>query len=330
MRVLLVSLMLSSATTAQVQLPPGTSSSVPPAQQTAAPRAEDVALQQAEDAIAAGKYQDAVTLLVPSATRAQTNARLFYDLGLAQDALGHDAEAATAYRSALERKPDDGLARVSLGLLLARSGDRATAEQELRRAVKTPGLPPDIAARALRALAQMHLETAPAQAGEDLVAALKLSPETPQDAALGAEIASAEHEDAAAEQAYRHAQQLAPADPEVALGFARLLSREHKNTEAEAALDAARKAHPDNRALLAEYASQELLLGHTAQVLPLLEQLYTAQPGDPAVARLLASTYVAGGVGRLPHSREALPGSQAGVRGGRGKARCPAGPAGEC
>lgn len=295
MRSVLLSLLLLPVAGAQMQVPPGTTSSIPSEQPAIAPRAEEVALQQAEDAISAGKYQDAVTLLAPSATRTQPSARVFYDLGFAQDALGHDAEGAAAYRSALERKPDDGLARVSLGLLLARSGDRPTAEQELARAVKTPGLSPEIASRALRALAQMHLETAPAQAGEDLVAALKLSPETPQDAALAAEIASAQHDDAAAEQAYQHAQQLAPADPEVAVGYARLLSREHKNTEAETALDAARKAHPDNRALLAEYASQELLLGHTAQVLPLLEQLYASQPGDPAVARLLASSYVAGG-----------------------------------
>lgn len=290
-----LALLLSCAAVAQTQLPPGTSSSVPEAQQSIAPRADDIALQQAEDAIAAGDYQGAVTLLSRSATATQKSARLFYDLGFAQDALGHDAEAAAAYRAALERKPDDGVARVSLGLLLARSGERSAAEQELARAVKAPGLQPEVTARALRALAQMHLETSPAQAGEDLMAALKVLPETPQDATLAAEIAMAQHDDAAAGVAYQHAQQLAPADPEVALGYARLLSAQRKYAEAESALEAARTAHPENRALVAEYASQELLLGHTAQVLPLLEQLYAAQPGDPAVARLLASDYVATG-----------------------------------
>ncbi len=295
MRVAAFLLVMAGTASAQTQLPPGTASSMPEAKQAAALTAKDTATQQAEEAITAGQYERAVTLLSPLATAGQKDARLFYDLGFAQDALGHDSEAAAAYRAALERRPEDGLARVSLGLLLARSGDRTAAEQELARAAKTPGLPQDVAARALRALAQMHLETAPAQAGEDLVAALKLSPETPQDAALAAEIASAQHDNAAAALAYRHAQQLATAAPEVALGYAGLVSHEHKNAEAKAALETARTAPPDNRVLLAEYASQELLLGDLPAARSLLEHLHDAQPSDSAVSRLLASASVADG-----------------------------------
>lgn len=288
-----LALLLGCAAGAQTPLPPGTSSSVPIA--ATAPSAREAATQQAEDAIAAGQYQRAVTILSPLATPEQKDARLLYDLGFAQDALGHDTEAAAAYRAALERKPGDGLTRVSLGLLLARGEDRVPAEQELARAVKTPGLSPEIAGRAWRALAQMHVQNKPAQAGDELLTALKLSPETPQDAALAAEIAEAQHDDAATEKAYLHAQQLAPSDPEVALGYARFLSGAKKHAEAEAALVSARKAHPRNRALTAEYASQELLLGHTSEVLPLLVQMHEAQPADSAIARLLGTTYVAAG-----------------------------------
>lgn len=295
MKALTLVLLCPLAAAAQMQVPPGTRSAVPVTPTSAVPSGQEQALQRAEEAISKGSYQDAVTLLAPLANAGQKDGRLFYDLGFAQDALGKDQEAATAYRGALERNPQDGTTRVSLGLLLARSGDRAAAEEELARATRSPGLPAEIAGRAFRALAQMHVETQPVRAADELLAALKLSPETPEDARLAAEITDAQHDVPAAEKAYQHAAQMAPTDPEVALGYARLLSREGKHTEAEAVLTPARKTHPENRALTAEYASQELLLNHTTEVLPLLQQLHSAQPDDPAIARLLATAYVASG-----------------------------------
>ncbi|MGI4855062.1 MAG: tetratricopeptide repeat protein [Janthinobacterium lividum] len=293
---LLVSVFLVSAIAGgQMQLPPGTSSSVPDTQSTAAPSAQSVALQRAEDAIATEKYQAAVTLLTPLAIADQKDARVFYDLGFAQDALGQDEAATVAYRAAVTRNPSDVTARVSLGLLLARTGDRVAGEEQLAAAVKLPATTPEITARAYRALAQMHVESKPAQAADELVAALKLSSETPDDAALAAAIADGQKDDAAAETAYKHAQAMAATDPEVALGYARLLSRKKKHAEAEAVLEPARRAHPDNRALTAEYASQELLLNHTTEVLPLLLQLHNAQPADEAMTRLLATAYIANG-----------------------------------
>ena len=252
-------------------------------------------IQKAEDAISAGKYTDAVSVLQLLATTTQKNERIFYDLGFAQDALGHDIEAQTAYRAALVLKPNDASARVSLGLLLARGTDRPGAEEQLAAAVKITGAQPDLLARAYRALAQIHVETKPEQARDELVEGLKRSPETPQEAALAAEIADALHDGNAAEKAYAHAQQTAPADPEVALGYARLLSRGKKYTEAEAALESARKAHPDNSELEAEFASQELLLGRMSEALPMLERLHTSHPADAPLARLLASAYVTSG-----------------------------------
>ena len=289
-----MALLLSAIAGAQMQLPPGTTSAVPDGRSAASGAAQNT-LQQAEEAIAAGRYEAAVALLKPLAVPAQTQARIFYDLAFAQDALGHDAEAVPAYRAALERNPQDGTAHASLGLLLARGGDRAGAEQQLQQAVKTAAVPPEVAGRALRALAQMHANSSPAQAADELAAALKLLPETTDDAILAAAIADAQHDDAAAARAYAHAQGMAPEDAENALGYARLLSRQGRHTEAEATLAAAQKAHPQNRALTAEYASQELLLGHTAAVLPLLQDLHNAAPDDVPMARLLATAYVAAG-----------------------------------
>ncbi len=281
---------------AQVQLPPGTSSSVPDTERQRAPSAGTSAVQRAEEAISAGKYADAVALLQPIATADQKNERVFYDLGFAQDALGHDAEAQAAYGAAVARDANDAEARVSLGLLLARGLDRSRAEEQLAAAVKIPGARPELLARAYRALAQIDLENKPEQARDELLEGLKRSPETAEDAALGAEIAAALNDDTAAEKAYAHAQGMAPGDPEVALGYARLLSREKKYTEAEAVLEPARKAHPENSELLAEFASQELLLGKSAEAMPLLEQMHAAHPEDVPLTRLLATAYVTSGV----------------------------------
>ncbi len=279
----------------QYQLPPGTSSSVPDTERQTTPSPENAVLQKAEAAIAGDRFGDAVALLTPLATPAQQIERVFYDLGFAQDALGHDGEAAIAYREALKRDANDAAARVSLGLLLARGTNRAAAEEQLTAAAKITGAPPDLVAHADRALAQIHLESNPEQANADLLAALKLSTETPEDAALAAEIAVALHDNATAEIAYAHAAQMAPGDAEVALGHARLLSREKRYAEAEAALQPALKAHPQNRELQSELAAQQMLQGQTGDAIHSLESLHASTPADVPITRLLASAYVTGG-----------------------------------
>ena len=303
----ILALVLSYAATgfahAQYQLPPGTSSSVPDSDRQSAPSPETSTLQKAEAAITADRFAEAVTLLTPLAVPAQANERIFYDLGFAQDALGHDAEAANAYREALKRNANDAAARVSLGLLLARTADRAAAEEQLVAATKITAAPPDLVAHADRALAQIHLEKNPEQANTDLLAALQISPQTPQDAALAAEIAVGLHDNATAEIAYAHAIQMNPGDAEVTLGYARLLSREKRYAEAEAALQPALKAHPENRELQSELAAQQMLQGQFDEAVHTLESLHAAAPADAPIARMLATAYVTGGT---PEKADAL------------------------
>ena len=295
MKLYFAALMLAATTaSAQVQMPPGTTSPVPDSTQQGAPTAESAALQSAEDSIAAGKYADAIALLKPIAKPTQKNERIFYDLGFAQDALGNDAEAAAAYRSALTRNPDDVPARVSLGLLLARTGDVKGAEAQMLAATKVSAADPALLARAYRALAQIHLRE-PERAIPELIEALKLSPETPDDAALAAELSESEHDDAATEKAYAHALQLAPADIDVAVGYARTLAREKKFPDAEAVLATALRSHPQNHVLLAELASEQLLNGQVEAALPALAELHAAEPDNAAVALLLARAYTTAG-----------------------------------
>ena len=297
MKLRLASLLIVAATASahaevQMQMPPGTTSPVPDSTRQAAPTAESAALQSAEENIAAEKYRDAVTLLKPLATSTQTNARIFYDLAFAQDALGKDTEAAAAYRSAIALKPEDVTARVSLGLLLARTGNVKEAEEQLTAATKIPNADPAIAARAYRALVQIHFRD-PARAIPELIQALKLSPETPDDAAMAAELSESNHDDAATEKAYAHASELAPNDIDVAVGYSRALRRLKNDTNAQKVLQKALESHPENHVLLAELASDQLLDNQTEAALPTLEKLHKTEPDNAAITQLLARAYTA-------------------------------------
>jgi Flp pilus assembly protein TadD len=290
-----IALTLAVPCAAQYQLPPGTSSSVPSdTQPQESP--ETATLRRAEDAISTNKFAEAVTLLTPLATPAQKNERVFYDLGFAQDALGHDAEAAAAYKSAITLDNGDAAARVSLGLLLARGTDRSGAEAQLVAASKIIGADAVLLARANRALAQIHLQDQPERARDELLQALKYSPETPEDAAMAAEIASALQDDADAEKAYARALEMMPNDAGVAVGYARVLAREKKFTEAATVLNAARTAHPQDSQITAELAAEMLLQGKAAEAVPLLEQMHSTEPNNGAIALLLARAYAEAGL----------------------------------
>lgn len=293
MRILAAVLLFSLPAAAQMEMPPGTTSAVP--QEQAKPPASQATLAKAEDAIANGNYADAVTLLTPLATEAQSNARVFYDLGFAQDTLNHDIEAAAAYAKSISLKSDDAGARISLGLLYARMGETAKAEEQLRAATKIEGAEKDLLARAWRALAEIDLKSNPEMARNDLLSALKYAPETPDDAATAAEIAEAMGDDAAAEQAYAHAFSLSPASVDVAMGYARTLTQQKKFVQADQVLTSALAQHPGNHALMAERASEQLLQGKTEAAVSVLESLHADEPGNAAVTMLLARAYSAAG-----------------------------------
>ncbi len=81
---------------------------------------------------------------------------------------------------------------LSLGLLLARNGQSKEAHAELTTATTLNAPDPALKARAWRALARLdQLANDPAAASTDLLAAIKLSPETPSDILLSAELAEA-------------------------------------------------------------------------------------------------------------------------------------------
>jgi Flp pilus assembly protein TadD len=244
-------------------------------------------------ALEARDYEKALKLLTPLAAANPKDARIQYDLAAAQDALDQTSNAETSYRAAIADDATYLDPHVALGLMLARNGRMDDARTELVAATKLPAGDAALKARAYRALARIDQKSRPSDARDELLEALKLTPETPEDTLLGAELAeSATNGAAAAEAAYRRVLVASPNDPAATSELAHLLIKELKAPEAEALLSAALKAHPGDPALTVQLATLYAHSGRNDQAIPLIRTLYDANPRDANVGHLLAGLYL--------------------------------------
>jgi tetratricopeptide (TPR) repeat protein len=240
----------------------------------------------------------------------------------------------SCYRAAIAADPGFAAAHVALGLLLARTNHFAEAHAQLLAAVQLPDTNPTLQGRALRALARLDLtgstktgpdpaspasasSTSPAAApgnqpsplnpsaaSDDLLAALKITPETPDDILFAAEIAQAAADLPGAEQAYRRylavaSQASPPAGPQdvnqATAALAHVLLAQNHPAEAEAILIPALARNPGNPAFTAQLAESYLASGDSARIakaVPLVESLHAANPGNASITRLLARVYI--------------------------------------
>ncbi len=195
------------------------------------------------------------------------------------------------YRRAIAADPAYLEPHLALGLLLARSHRDAEARSELQSASTLNTPDPSLRARALRALAHLDRTSDPAAARDALLAALKLTPETPEDTLFSADLAADAQDLPAAEAAYRRLLKRTPNDPAATVALARLLTTENKTdktSEVEPLLASALAAHPDDEALNAQLAALDLQQGKTADATALIEKIHARSPDDPAVTRLYA------------------------------------------
>lgn len=255
-------------------------------------------IDAANSALARGDYANALKLLTALHEQNPKDPQVLYDLGLTTEALHPDAtaEAEADYRAASAANPLFTLPHVALGLLLARSGRAADAREQLLTATRIPDIQPDLKARALRAMARLDLNARNTPvASDELAQALQLTPETPDDTLLLAEIAEATPDLETAEKAYRRYLSGRANDTNGTAALAHVLVAEHRPSEAESVLREGMVAHPDDLALTSQLATTLLASGDdakVAQAAPLLERLNAAHPDDPNVARLLARMYV--------------------------------------
>lgn len=251
-------------------------------------------VQDAEAAIAKSDWKTAESILTPWVAAHSGDARALFDAGYVADAENHPDQAIGLYQRALQANPKSFESHLSLGLLLAREGKLDEARSELATATMLdPGeAGPALKARAWRALAQIDRPRPgrpgdPAAASNDLLQALKLSPETEDDTLLAASLAEDTGQDDAAESAYRKVLTEDPKSGAASSGLAHILIREKKYSEAETVLRAALATSPGDPALTAQLA---LVLANQGnpEALPLVQKLHQAHPEDAGITRMLA------------------------------------------
>ena len=206
----------------------------------------------AETAISSSDWKTAEAKLNAWLAGHPGDARALFDAGYVADAQNRLDDAAGFYRRAIAANPKSFEAHLSLGLLLARQGKQGEARPELVTATTLdPGeAGPTLKARAWRALAEIdrpepgHLGDVNAATNE-LLEALKLSPETPSDVLLAASLAeqSGQYDDA--EAAYKRLLAKDPSSEPANAGLAHLMIRKKQYPEAEKFLRAAMVKLPD-------------------------------------------------------------------------------------
>jgi predicted Zn-dependent protease len=283
--------LISGPTPVSAQNPASPSAAGSPRQsaEPAQPQSIPAELVAAESAIDSSDWKTAETKLDSYLAAHPTDARALFDAGYVADSQDRLADAAALYRRAIAANPKSFEAHLSLGLLLARQNKLDEARPELADATTLdPGdAGPELKARAWRALARIDRASDPAAASNDLLQALKLSSETPQDTLLAAELAEQTGQNDAAETAYRRVLAKDPHSVPANIGLAHLLIARKQYPDAETLLRAALTSSPDDPTLNAQLATV-LVAENKAEAVPLLQKLHAAYPADPAITRMLA------------------------------------------
>jgi tetratricopeptide (TPR) repeat protein len=283
--VMFSTLVLESIPT-RAQLPAGTTDATQPQAQK-----QDQLLTQANEALDKQDYPTALKLLTTLTEKSPNDPHILYNLAYTQDALDQTTTAEATYRRAITADPTYFDPHLALGLLLARNDRRTEAHAELLKATTLTPDNPALKARAYRALARIDQTANPSAASDELLQALKLSSETPDDTLLSGELAEASGDPTAAEAAYRRLLAADPQNHDATAALTHLLLHQQKPDQAETLLTAALAKDPENPTLNAQLASLYNKQGKPDQALPLAEKLHAANPSDPNITRLLARIY---------------------------------------
>jgi tetratricopeptide (TPR) repeat protein len=248
----------------------------------------------AEAAITSSDWKTAKARLDPWLANHPDDARALFDAGYVADAQNRLDDAAGLYERSTAANPNSFEAHLLLGLLLARQGKPEAARTHLLAATTLdPGVAgPALKARAWRALAQIDRPDSgssgdTAAASNDLLEALKFSPETTADTLLAASLAEQAGQFDEAEAAYRRVLSKDQTSEPANAALAHLLIRKKQFPEAETLLRAALEKLPDDPALTAQLATV-LAAQDKAEALPLLKKLQEAHPENAAISRMLA------------------------------------------
>jgi len=265
---------------------------VPPSAASAGSEAESPPppeVAEAEAAIVKSDWKTAEGKLAAYVAAHPEDARALFDAGYVADAQNKLDEAAGFYRGAVKANPKSFEAQLSLGLLLARQGKVDEARPELEAATQLdPGaVGKEAKGRAWRALAQIDRTDNPEKASDELLQALKLTPETPRDTLLAADLAAQTNQPDEAEAAYRRVLTEDARNAQAEAGLAHILLVKKQYAQAEAEARKGLEDAPGDPGLTAQLAAA-LVAQDKAEALPLLEKLQKERPQDENVTKMLA------------------------------------------
>lgn len=251
---------------------------------------------EAEGLIVKSDWKAAEAKLANWLTTNPTDARALFDAGYVADAQNQLDSARAFYQRAVAADPQSFEAHLSLGLLLARENKPDEARPELEAATKLdPGdAGPAVKARAWRAMARLDHSVNPVAASNDLLEALKLTAETPDDTLLAAELADTAGNYDASEAAYRRLLAKEPKSTPANAGLAHVLVERQQYPEAETVLRDALRQAPDDPGLTAQLATV-LAAQDKAEAIPLLQNLHDAHPQDDNITRMLGEVLAQAG-----------------------------------
>jgi predicted Zn-dependent protease len=245
-------------------------------------------LDSAEQLIDQREYAKARQLVLQGLTDHPTDTRALYDLGFIEYATDHDKDAEQDYRRVIELAPALPQAHLALGRLLVHTDRPDEARQQFSIVAQDAKIDGALRGEAWRELAHLDLVGSPMLARQDLLHALEVSPEKPQDTYMTGQLAEALDDPETAEQAYRRLLQKGQYQQEATVAMGRLLLKQKRYPDAITMLQPAHESFPDNALIAAQLASALANTGKAEQALPLLEQAHSADPVTPAITRMLA------------------------------------------
>ncbi len=276
-------------------LPPGTTSAD---SDTSSSNQANI-LAQAEDDLARSNMKDAIPLLNSALAQEPNNARALYDRGYAEESTQQTDAAITDFQKAVVADPKQFESHAALASLYSSQGKFDEARKQLEAAstlTQANAHPTQTQAATLRLLARVDNQLHdPSAAAAALLAALKLTPEQPEDTLLAAQLADEQCDASSAAAEYRKALDTLPKnDPayvDALSALAQALTTQEKFSEAEPLLRQALAQQPKNPALIAQLATVLASEGKKSEAITELEALHQAQPDQHAVTRMLADLY---------------------------------------
>ncbi len=249
-------------------------------------------LTQAEAALEKKDYPTAQALLRKVVDEHPDNYQAWFDLGFAENALGHTQESIAAYRKSVAAKPDVFESNLNLGLMLAKTG-QPDAEQFLRAATTLIPTGDRAAgqARAWISLGHILENSKPDQAIEAYLRAAALTPNDPEAHLSAGLLLEKQNRFADAEQQYKQVLVVDPQSSNALTGLANVYLRGHRLSDAEEVLRKLLPLRPNDPAVHLELGRVLAAAGNNEQAIRELERASQLAPADRDLERQLADLY---------------------------------------